>query len=342
MEKWKTFSFPKWKIRKNSDCSNYFGQSFFFELNLQCKQFKMTKHLLIVSGPTAIGKTSVAIKTAKYLNTEIVSADSRQIFRELSIGTAVPSLEELNSVKHHFIHSHSIHDLYHASRYETEALELLEKLFEQYNTVVLTGGSMLYIDAVCNGIDTMPDVDWELRESLKNSLKKNGIESLRLQLKNLDPVYYHQVDLKNPARIVHALEICLMTGKPYSSFRTAPKKERPFSTIKIGLDCNRAELHQRINQRVDKMMETGLEEEARSVYPFKSLNSLNTVGYRELFAFFKGEISKEKAVELIKRNTRRYARKQLTWFRKDTEMNWFHPQDSEKIIEFIQTKIERI
>lgn len=301
----------------------------------------MTKHLIIITGPTAIGKTHVAIETAKFFNTEIVSADSRQIYKELTIGTAVPSKAELNSIKHHFIHSHSIHDVYNASRFETEAMELLEKLFSKYNIVVLTGGSMLYIDAVCKGIDTMPDVDPELRQNLKDKLIREGIESLRFQLKQLDPDYYNQVDLKNPARIVHALEICLMTGKPYSSFRTSPNKKRPFSIIKIGLDCDRAELHQRINQRVDKMVEAGLEEEALGVYPFKHLNSLNTVGYRELFAFFKGEISKEKAIELVKRNTRRYARKQLTWFRNDSEMNWFHPQDSEKIIQFIKSKIEK-
>jgi tRNA dimethylallyltransferase len=300
----------------------------------------MTKHLIIITGPTAIGKTRVAIETANFFNTEIVSADSRQIYRELNIGTAVPSKAELNSIKHHFVHSHSIQDTYNASRFETEAMELLEDLFKKYDVVVLTGGSMLYIDAICKGIDTMPDVDPELRQNLKNSLKENGIESLRVQLKKLDPDYYRQVDLKNPARIVHALEICLMTGRPYSSFRTSPNKERPFSILKIGLNCNRAELHHRINQRVDKMVEAGLEEEARSVYPLKHLNSLNTVGYRELFAHFNGEITKEKAIELIKRNSRRYARKQLTWFRKDAEMNWFTPQDSAKIIKFIQNKIE--
>jgi len=301
----------------------------------------MTKNLVIITGPTAIGKTSLAIKTAKYLNTEIVSADSRQIYRELSIGTAVPSPDELAEIKHHFIHSHSILEQYNASRYESEAIELLEELFRFHDTVVMTGGSMLYIDAVCKGIDTMPDADPELRSNLKKRLKQEGIESLRLQLKKLDPEYYSSVDLKNPARIVHALEICLMTGKPYSSFRTSPKKERPFSILKIGLDCDRAELHERINQRVDKMLETGLEEEAKRVFPMKNLNALNTVGYREFFAYFNGEISKEKAIELIKRNTRRYARKQLTWFRKDPEMNWFHPQDADKIIDFLKHNLAK-
>jgi tRNA dimethylallyltransferase len=298
----------------------------------------MAKTLIIVTGPTAIGKTRIAIETAKFFHTEIVSADSRQIYRELSIGTAVPSPEELAEIKHHFIHSHSILENYNASRYETEAIGLLENLFNIYDAVVMTGGSMLYIDAVCSGIDTMPDVDTELRDNLKTRLKEEGIESLRLQLKKLDPVYYSRVDLKNPARIVHALEISLMTGKPYSSFRTSPKKERPFTIIKIGLDCGRTELHRRINRRVDQMLEAGLEDEARKVYPLKNLNALNTVGYREFFASFSGEISKEKAIERIKRNTRRYARKQLTWFRKDPEINWFHPDEPEKIIEFLKNK----
>lgn len=299
----------------------------------------MAKTLFIITGPTAIGKTSLAVKTAKIFNTEIVSADSRQMFREISIGTAVPSPTELVEVKHHFIHSHSIQENYNASRFETEATLLLENLFSIYDTVVMAGGSMLYIDAICNGIDAMPDVDPELRKNLKTQLIQEGIESLRMQLKKLDPDYYSQVDLKNPARIVHALEICLMTGKPYSTFRTSPKKDRPFSIIKIGLDCDRAELHERINLRVDKMIEEGLEEEAKRFYPMKNLNALNTVGYREFFAHFNGEISKEKAVELIKRNTRRYARKQLTWFRKDPEMNWFHPQDEDKIIDFLKNKL---
>lgn len=298
----------------------------------------MAKTLIIVTGPTAIGKTRIAIETAKFFHTEIVSADSRQIYRELSIGTAVPSPEELAEIKHHFIHSHSILENYNASRYETEAIGLLENLFNIYDAVVMTGGSMLYIDAVCSGIDTMPDVDPELRDNLKTRLKEEGIESLRLQLKKLDPDYYSRVDLKNPSRIVHALEISLMTGKPYSSFRTSPKKERPFTIIKIGLDCGRTELHRRINRRVDQMLEAGLEDEARKVYPLKNLNALNTVGYREFFTCFSGEISKEKAIEWIKRNTRRYARKQLTWFRKDPEINWFHPDEPKKIIEFLKNK----
>ncbi|SHF96630.1 tRNA dimethylallyltransferase [Mariniphaga anaerophila] len=301
----------------------------------------MAKTLIVITGPTAVGKTKTAIEVAKFFNTEIVSADSRQIYKELSIGTAVPSAEELAEVRHHFIHSHSVYETYNASRYETDAIDLLEKLFKNFDTVVLTGGSMLYIDAVCKGIDTMPDVDPELRKNLKMRLNEEGIESLRIQLKRLDPEYYFKVDLKNPARIVHALEICLMTGKPYSSFRSSPKKERPFAIIKTGLNCDRDKLHQRINRRVEKMAEAGLEKEARAVYPHKELNALNTVGYREFFNYFDGDISREKAIELIKRNTRRYARKQLTWFRNDPEMNWFNPEETNQLIDFITENISK-
>jgi len=299
----------------------------------------MSKNLIVITGPTAIGKTSTAIGVARHFNTEIVSADSRQIYRELTIGTAVPSPTELAAVKHHFIHSHSIEHAYNASMYETEAMELLGKLFKKNDTIVMAGGSMLYIDAVCKGIDTMPDVDPGLRQNLKNRLKTEGIESLRMQLKQLDRDYYSEVDLKNPSRIVHALEICLMTGKPYSSFRSSPKKNRPFNIIKTGLDCDRELLHQKINKRVDQMMKAGLEQEARSVFQQRHLNALNTVGYRELFDWLKGEISRERAIELIKRNTRRYARKQLTWFRNDTAVTWFQPEETSKIIEYLNQKI---
>ena len=299
----------------------------------------MQKTLVILTGPTGIGKTKTEIEIAKYFNTEIISADSRQIFKELSIGTAVPSNTELSTVRHHLIQTYSLQENYNASRYETEVLLLLDQLFKKYNLVLMVGGSMLYIDAVCNGIDIMPDVDPEVRNELIGKLEFEGIESLRLQLKKLDPDYYNQVDLKNPTRIIHALEISIMTGKPYSSYRSNPKKNRPFKMIKIGLNCNRAELHKRINNRVDQMLKFGLEEETRKVYHLKHLNSLNTVGYREFFDYFDGLISREKAIELIKRNTRRYARKQLTWFRKDPEMNWFQPGETDKIINFIENKI---
>jgi tRNA dimethylallyltransferase len=297
--------------------------------------------LIVITGPTAIGKTKVAVETALHFQTEIISADSRQIFRELTIGTAVPDPSELAAVKHHFIHSHSVSDTYNASRYETEVLGLLEKLFEQYPVVVMAGGSMLYIDAVCNGIDVMPDILPEVRDDLKKQLKEEGIESLRLQLKNCDPEYYGRVDLKNPARIMHALEVYVMTGKPYSSFRTSPQKERNFSVIKIGLNCDREKLHNRINARVDQMIEAGLEEEAHSVYHLSHLQSLNTVGYREFYSYFKGEIPKDKAIELIKRNTRRYARKQLTWFRNDQKMKWFTPGDISGVIDYAENVIHK-
>ena len=293
--------------------------------------------LIILTGPTGIGKTRTGIELARHFNTEILSADSRQIYRELKTGTAVPSEEELQQVRHYFIQSHSIRENFNASRYEKEALILLKQLFRRHNKVFMVGGSMLYIDAVCRGIDDMPDADPELREKLNLRLEKEGLESLRRELKQRDPCYYREVDLKNPVRIIHALEISLLTGKPYSAFRSNQKKKRPFSILKIGLNCPRETLHSRINARVDKMMAEGLEEEARKIFPLKHLNALNTVGYRELFAWFRGEISKEKAIELIKRNTRRYARKQITWLRKDKEICWFEPNQTEEIKKMIET-----
>jgi len=301
----------------------------------------MPKTLIVITGPTGVGKTSTSIKIARHFNADIVSADSRQIFKEMRIGTAVPDEKELSAVKHHFIQTHSIHKNYNASRFEMEALDLLQNLFKKNDVVLLVGGSMLYIDAVCNGIDVMPDADLDIRRQLKEQFANEGIESLRLQLKKLDPKYYSQVDLKNQNRIVHALEICLTTGKPYSSFRSNKKKKRPFSILKIGLNCQREKLHERINRRVNKMLEHGLEKEAKKLYSHKELTALNTVGYREFFSYFNGDILREKAIELIKRNSRRYARKQLTWFRKDTEMNWFQPNETSNIIQFIENTIER-
>ncbi len=299
----------------------------------------MAKTLIVITGPTGVGKTSAGIEIARHFGAEIISADSRQIFKEMSIGTAVPKKMELAAVKHHFIQTHSIHDNYNASRFEFEALNLLQQLFRKYEVVLMVGGSMLYIDAVCNGIDFMPDADLEIRRRLKDRLVAEGIESLRIQLKKLDPDYYYQVDLKNPNRIIHALEICLTTGKQYSSFRSNKKKKRPFSILKIGLNCEREKLHERINRRVDIMLDHGLEKEAKKLYKYKELTALNTVGYREFFSYLDDEISREKAIELIKRNTRRYARKQLTWFRKEPEMHWFSPGETGNIIQFINNNV---
>ncbi|KOH43026.1 tRNA (adenosine(37)-N6)-dimethylallyltransferase MiaA [Sunxiuqinia dokdonensis] len=296
----------------------------------------MNKTLLVVQGPTGIGKSNLSIQLAKHFQTEIISADSRQLFKELSIGTAVPTPEELKQVPHHLIRSHSILEDYNASRFETEALELIDQRFKRLDLLVMTGGSMLYVDAVCKGIDDQPDVDLQIREKLMRELEEKGIEHLRLQLKQLDETYYQQVDLRNPKRLIRALEVCLMTGKPYSSFRTETTKKRPFQILKIGLNMDREQLYDRINQRVDQMMQAGLEAEARSIYAHRHLNSLNTVGYKELFAWFDKEISKEKAVELIKRNSRRYARKQLTWLRKDEAIHWFEPHQTNEIIAFIE------
>lgn len=299
----------------------------------------MAKSLIVVLGPTGIGKTEVAIKIGRELKTEIISADSRQIYRELRIGTAVPSAEQLISVTHHFIGNKSVFDYYNASIYEFEVLELLEQLFVKKNQVVLVGGSGLYIDAVCKGIDDLPPVDHEIRNKLKEQYTREGIESLRLQLKYLDPEYYQTVDLKNPKRLIRALEISISTGKPYSTLLRKKDKPRNFSIVKIGLNRERNELYEQINRRVDFMIETGLVEEAEKFFHHRNLNSLNTVGYRELFEYFEGEISLEKAVELIKRNSRRYAKRQLSWFTRDKKIHWFHPEERDKILLFIKENL---
>ncbi|MGE4586590.1 MAG: tRNA (adenosine(37)-N6)-dimethylallyltransferase MiaA [Mangrovibacterium sp.] len=299
----------------------------------------MKKTLLVLLGPTGIGKSELSIHLAKGFQIEIISCDSRQIYRELSVGTAVPPPESMQKVKHHLIHSHSLHEYYSASRFESDVLSLLEQLFRDKNTVLMTGGSMLYIDAVCRGLDELPEADPELRAALLREYQEKGIEHLRLQLRQLDPDYYGQVDLKNPKRLLHALEICMSTGKPYSCLRTNTQKKRPFSILKIGLNMERSELYRRINARVDCMLENGLEEEARRVYAYRKLNALNTVGYKEMFSFFDGKTSRNKAVELIKRNSRRYARRQLSWFRRDPEIHWFSPLQQNEISRFIQSKL---
>lgn len=297
----------------------------------------MDKFLIVIIGPTGIGKTKTSIEIARHFNTDIISADSRQIFKELKIGTAAPTADELNAVQHYNIATHSIHDYYSAWEFEQDALAYSERLFKTHDQLVLTGGSMMYIDAVCKGIDELPNVDQELRDQLKNQYEQEGIEVMRRQLKQLDPVFYDQVDLQNHKRVIHAVEICLLTGKPYSSLRTNSIKERPFRIIKVGLNMDREELYERINHRVDLMVEQGLIEEARQFYAYKNLNSLNTVGYKELFAHFDGEYDEHKAIELIKRNSRRYAKKQLTWFKRDSEIKWFKPSELNTIISYCES-----
>ncbi len=301
----------------------------------------MPKSLIILLGPTGVGKTDLSIELAKYYDTAIISCDSRQIYKEMRIGTAVPEQRILDAVPHHFIRSHSIHECYNASKFEMEVLDRLELLYKKKEMILMTGGSMMYIDALCKGIDDLPEVDADLRKSLMKRMESEGIESLRNELRFFDPDYYNKVDLRNPKRILHALEICLMTGLPYSSFRTNQPKKRPFTIIKLGINLDREVLYNRINLRVDKMFAEGLEQEARDLYPFRHLNSLNTVGFRELFEYFDGTISLEEAKEKIKANSRKYARKQLTWFRRDPEITWFTPGMKEEIIAFTNRQLQR-
>jgi len=300
----------------------------------------MPKTLIILLGPTGVGKTDLSLEIARYYKTEIISCDSRQIYQEMNIGTAVPDILALEAIPHHFIRSHSIHIPYNARMFEIEVLERLETLFRDREIIVMTGGSMLYIDAVCKGLDDLPDIDQKLRQSLMNRLETEGLATLQNELMELDPTYYNEVDLQNPKRILHALEICLMTGRPFSELRTNQPRNRPFNILKVGLNCDRQILHERINQRVDKMFVEGLENEAFHLHPFRELNSLNTVGYRELFEYFEGKISLELAREKIKANSRKYARKQLTWFRSDPQITWFTPDRKDEIIEFLDHKLK--
>ncbi|MFA8436971.1 MAG: tRNA (adenosine(37)-N6)-dimethylallyltransferase MiaA [Marinifilaceae bacterium] len=298
----------------------------------------MPKTLIVLLGPTGVGKTDLSIRIAQHFDTVITSSDSRQVYKEMRIGTAVPEPEQLSQVKHHFIHSHSIHDYFSSFECEKETLALLQNLFVEKNQVLMVGGSMMYIDAVCNGIDDIPTIDPQLRKELLEKYEQEGIESIRMQLKLLDPVFYNEVDLKNAKRVLHAVEVCLMAGKPYSSLRKNTAKKRDFNIVKIGLNRDREELYNRINLRVDQMVEEGLVEEARGLFEYRHLNSMNTVGYKELFEHFEGKISLEKAIELIKRNSRRYAKRQLSWFRRDDGINWFHPEQEEEILQLLTEK----
>ena len=295
----------------------------------------MNKTLIVITGPTAVGKTALCLEIAKHFDIPIINADSRQIYRELRIGTAQPTKEQMQEVKHYFVGTLGLDDYYSASLFEQQVLECLEQQFLTNDYALLSGGSMMYIDAVCDGIDDIPTIDDETRTLMKQRLADEGLEALVEELKRLDPEYYEIVDRQNPRRVVHALEICVMTGKTYTSFRKREKRQRPFQIVKIGLNRPREELYDRINQRVDQMMADGLLEEARSLYPLRHLNALNTVGYKELFDHLEGRWPLEEAVERIKGNTRRYARKQLTWYKKDESMKWFHPQETEQIISYI-------
>ena len=299
------------------------------------------KTLIVITGPTAVGKTALCLDIAQHFGIPIINADSRQIYKELKIGTASPTSEQLAKVKHYFVGSLSLNDYYSASLFEQQTMEILEREFAKSDYALMAGGSMMYIDAVCDGIDDIPTVDDKTRETLKARLAAEGLEPLVEELKKLDPEYYEIVDKQNPRRVVHGLEICLMTGKTYTSFRKREKKQRPFNIVKIGLNREREELYNRINQRVDQMMAEGLLEEAKSLYPMRHMNALNTVGYKEMFAYLDGTWTLEEAVERIKGNTRRYARKQLTWYKKDEQIRWFHPNEKDKIISYISQDYEQ-
>lgn len=298
-----------------------------------------TPTLIVLIGPTGVGKTELSLKIAENYHTEIISADSRQLYADLKIGTAAPTREQLERVRHHFVGTLQLTDYYSAAQYEADVLNTLNQLFQIHPVVLLTGGSMMYVDAVCKGIDDIPTVDRETRELMIHRYETEGLERLCAELKLLDPEYYNIVDLKNPKRVVHALEICYMTGKTYTSFRTRSNKKRPFHILKIGLKRDREELYERINRRVDQMIDEGLVEEARSVYPYRHLNSLNTVGYKEIFNYLDGTWTLPFAIEKIKQNSRIYSRKQMTWFKRDADIAWFYPDETDKIEAYIQENI---
>ena len=300
----------------------------------------MPNTLIVIAGPTGVGKTELCLNIAEHLGIPIINADSRQIFAELPIGTAAPTPEQRSRVRHYFVGNHHLDDYYSASVYEEEVMQLLAQWFGSGKTTALmSGGSMMYIDAVCKGIDDIPTVKDDIRQMMKQRLATEGLETLVAELQALDPEHYSIVDCNNPRRVVHALEICHQTGKTYSSFRTNSIKQRPFNILKIGLNRERKEMYDRINQRVLDMMEAGLEEEARNVYAKRHCNSLNTVGYKEMFAYFDGSIDRNEAIRQIQSNTRRYMRKQLTWFRKDDSIKWFSPDNIEEIINYIDNSL---
>ncbi len=294
--------------------------------------------LIVVGGPTGSGKSALAVEIAKHFGAPIISTDSRQMYRGMAIGTAQPTKEELAAVKHYFIADREPEDDFNCGRYEVEALTLLDRLFAENRYVVAVGGSGLYIQALCSGMDSLPEADEELRNTLKARLESEGLESLFAELQRLDPAYAEVIDRCNPARVMRALEVCIATGKPYSEQRSGTVVERPFNIIKIATDMPRDILYDRINRRVDMMVEEGLLAEAESMYPKRHLNALQTVGYRELFDYFDGKCSLEEAIELVKRNSRRYAKRQMTWFRRDSEFRWFAPSNLSEIITYIEAQ----
>ena len=295
-----------------------------------------TKKLIIIAGPTAVGKTDLCVKLAQLLDTEVVSADSRQFYRELAIGTAKPTPEEMQGVTHHFVDSHSIHDYYSVGDYEKDCLAVLEEIFSRKDVAILTGGSGMFIKIVTDGIDEMPEADLALRTSLMNRLETEGLTPLASELASLDPVYFAEVDQQNPQRIVRALEVCLSTGQPFSSFRKNQKAERPFTSIRIGLERPREELYQRIDKRMDLMLAAGLEEEALRYIDYRDHYALKTVGYKEIYEHLDGDYDKEEMLRLLKRNSRRYAKRQLTWFRNQDDFTWFDAKNEEAIISFVK------
>ena len=297
------------------------------------------KTLVVITGPTAVGKTALTIELAQHYGIPIINADSRQIYRELKIGTARPTDEQLQQVHHYFVGTLSINDYYNASMYEQDVLKVMDDINTQHPSTtthhLLSGGSMMYIDAVCNGIDDIPTVRDEIRQEMKRRYQEEGLEALCADLQRLDPEHYAIVDRQNSRRVIHALEICYQTGRTYTSYRTQSRKERPFRLVKIGLNRDRDELYNRINERVDQMMSEGLLDEVKALLPYRDNNALNTVGYKELFDYIDGRWSLDEAVERIKGNTRRYARKQLTWFKRDQQMRWFHPDQQQEILNYI-------
>ena len=304
-------------------------------------EYGSNKTLIVVVGPTAIGKTALSIVLAQHFATEIISADSRQFFKEMEIGTAKPSAEELSSATHHFINSHHIDTLFSIGDFETEVLQLTANLFENRETLIMVGGSGLYIDAVCNGLDQLPDTDLNVREELNTLLMTHGIAEIRKQLEQADPEYYAKVDQFNPQRMIRGLEFFLSTGEKFSGYMTNNRKSRPFNVVKIGLNTDRALLYDRINSRVDLMMKNGLLEEVQQLTPYRDLNALKTVGYTELFNYLEGTITLEEAIDKIKQNTRRFAKRQLTWFRKDNQIHWFEPNEDLEVINYLENTLKQ-